>query len=126
MVSQNAIPSRKYLGGHRPYVFTEQGVAMLSSVLNSERAIQVNIAIMRVFVKLKSMIATNKELAEKLHELEKKVEGHDAEIHNIFEAIRSLMAIPDKSKKRIGFIKEKKNRFIIGKRYNNECYTKAG
>jgi len=66
MVSQNAIPSRKYLGGYKPYVFTEQGVAMLATVLNSERAVQVNIAIMRVFVKLREMIACNKDLARKL------------------------------------------------------------
>jgi len=57
MVSQNAIPSRKYLGGSKPYVFTEQGVAMLSTVLNSERAIEVNIHIMRAFLKLREMIA---------------------------------------------------------------------
>lgn len=80
----------KYL----PYVFTEQGVAMLSSVLNSERAIQVNIAIMRVFVKLKQILSTHKELACKLKELENKIEKHDVEIQSIFEAIRQLMATP--------------------------------
>ena len=93
-------------GGHRkylPYVFTEQGVAMLSSVINSERAIQVNIAIMRAFVKLRQILSTNKELAGKLKELEHKVEKHDTEIHAIFEAIRQLMAPPDKPKRRIGF-----------------------
>jgi len=93
-------------GGHRkylPYAFTEQGVAMLSSVLNSERAIQVNIAIMRVFVKLKEILSNHKELAIKLEQLERKIEKHDTEIHAIFEAIRQLMAPPEKPKRSIGF-----------------------
>ena len=89
---------------YRPYVFTEQGVAMLSSVLSSKRAIQVNIAIMRVFVKIKEMVVTNKELMYKLSELERKIEKHDGEIHAIFEAIRQLMEPPpEKPKRRIGF-----------------------
>jgi len=89
-------------GGRRyfPYVFTEQGVAMLSTVLNSERAIQVNIAIMRAFVKLRQMLSTHKELAHKLSELEKRIERHDTEIHAIFEAIRQLME-PSPPKDRI-------------------------
>ncbi len=88
----------------KPHVFTEQGVAMLSSVLNSERAIQVNIAIMRAFVKLKQILSINKELAHKLAELERKTEKHDIEIHAIFEAIRKLMApAPIKPKSQIGF-----------------------
>ncbi len=93
-------------GGTRklPYVFTEQGVAMLSSVLNSERAIQVNIAIMRAFVKLKQILSMNKELSHKLVELERKIEKHDVEIQAIFEAIRQLMApAPIKPKPQIGF-----------------------
>ncbi|MDP2922477.1 MAG: ORF6N domain-containing protein [Candidatus Omnitrophota bacterium] len=92
-------------GGRRylPYVFTEQGVAMLSSVLNSERAIQVNIAIMRIFVKLREIFSTHKELAHKLSELERKIEKHDEEIKGIFEAIRQLMAVEEKPKRKIGF-----------------------
>ena len=86
-----------------PYAFTEQGVAMLSGILNSERAILVNIAIMRAFVKLRQLLSTNKELAGKLKELEHKVEKHDTEIHAIFEAIRQLMAPPDKPRRSIGF-----------------------
>jgi hypothetical protein len=89
----------KYL----PYVFTEQGIAMLSSVLNSEQAIQVNIAIMRVFIKLKQILSTHKELAQKIKELENKFEKHDIEIQGIFDAIRKLMAPPEKSKRKIGF-----------------------
>jgi len=93
-------------GGPRylPYVFTEQGVAMLSSVLNSEKAIQVNIAIMRAFVRLKAILSTNKELAHKLDELERKAEKHDVDIQSIFEAIRQLMAPPPENPRRmIGF-----------------------
>jgi len=82
---------RKYL----PYVFTEQGVAMLSSVLNSERAVQVNIAIMRAFVKLREMLSTNKELAIKLAQLERKIEKHDEEIKLIFDAIREVHPVRD-------------------------------
>lgn len=103
MVSQNAIPSRKHLGGYRPYVFTEQGVAMLATVLNSETAIQANIAIMRTFVKLRELLSTHKELARKLAELERKIEKHDEEIVVIFDAIRQLMAPPEPKKKKIGF-----------------------
>ena len=93
-------------GGRRylPYVFTEQGVAMLSSVLRSERAIHVNIAIMRAFAKLREVLSAHKELSQKLDDLERKIQGHDKEIKTIFDAIRLLMAPPPKlSKKRIGF-----------------------
>jgi hypothetical protein len=97
--------SKEGRGGRRylPYVFTEQGVAMLSSVLNSERAIEVNIAIMRVFVRLREMMATHKELAFKLVELEERLEGHDEQIQNIFDAIRQLMTPPEPPRKKIGF-----------------------
>lgn len=104
MVSQNAIPSRKYLGGYQPYVFTEQGVAMLATVLNSEIAIQANIAIMRAFVKLREMIASHKDLAKRLDELEKK---YDKQFKVVFNAIRQLMIPPEPKRKRIGFIQEK-------------------
>ena len=86
-----------------PYAFTEQGVAMLSSVLRSKKAIQVNIAIMRVFVKLKKIISTHKELAYKLNELENKIEKHDEEIRSIFDAIRQLMSPPERKRQHIGF-----------------------
>ena len=90
---------RKYL----PYAFTEQGVAMLSSVLNSEKAVQVNIAIMRAFVRLREMLATHRELAQKLKELESKLESHDHQIRSIFQTIRQLMAPPEPPRRRIGF-----------------------
>jgi len=92
-------------GGTRysPMAFTEQGVAMLSSVLNSERAIEVNVAIMRAFVQLRRMIASHEELARKFAELEARLSGHDEQIRAIFEAIRPLMAPPDRPPRKIGF-----------------------
>jgi hypothetical protein len=88
---------------YRPYVFTEQGVAMLSSVLNSDRAIEVNIQIMRAFVKLREMIAAHKDLSKKLAELESK---YDSQFRVIFDAIRAFVAEPEQKVKKIGFIKE--------------------
>jgi hypothetical protein len=95
---------RKYL----PYAFTEQGVAMLSSVLNSERAIEVNIAIMRAFVRLRQILATHKELARKLDELEKKLGEHDQKFQLVFEAIRQLMLPPPEpeKKEKFGFARD--------------------
>ena len=89
----------------RPFAFTEQGVAMLSSVLHSDRAIDVNIGIMRAFVRLRELLTSNKELARKLEELEKK---YDAQFQVVFEAIRQLMAPPPgpEKKRRIGFGRE--------------------
>lgn len=87
---------RKY----RPYAFTEQGVAMLSSVLRSERAILVNIAIIRAFVRLREIIGSNKILARRLAELEKK---YDAQFRVVFDAIRELMEEPKTKSRRIGF-----------------------
>ena len=87
-----------------PYAFTEHGILMLSSVLNSRRAIQANIVIMRTFVKLREMLAAHKDLADKLNQLEQKVGEHDGEIKTIFKAIRELMAPPpEKPKRQIGF-----------------------
>jgi len=98
---------KKGRGQHRKYlpaVFTEQGVAMLSSVLDSKRAALVNVAIMRAFVKLREVLSTHKELAHKLSQLEKKIEKHDEEIGAIFDAIRQLMSAPEPKEKKIGFI----------------------
>ena len=93
-------------GGRRyfPYAFTEQGVAMLSSVLNSRRAIEVNIQIMRTFTKLRKMIANQKELREKLKELELKINKHDSDIQSIFNVIHKLTSIDEKPKRKIGFV----------------------
>jgi len=89
-------------GGRRtpPFAFTEQGVAMLSSVLNSKRAIQVNIAIMRAFVRIRQMLVGNEELARKVYKMEKK---YDRQFAVVFEAIRELATPPDKTRRRIGF-----------------------
>ncbi len=97
--------SKEKRGGRRylPFAFTEQGVAMLSSVLRSERAVIMNIAVMRAFVQLREMLGSQKELARKLEELEKRIEQHDSDIHSIFEAIRQLMAPVEKPKRQIGF-----------------------
>jgi hypothetical protein len=98
---------RKYL----PYVFSEQGVAMLSSVLNSDKAIQVNIEIMRAFVRLREILATHKDLARKLEEMEKK---YDAQFKIVFDAIRQLMLPPEKPKHPIGFrVKEQKIKYRV-------------
>ncbi len=94
-------------GGRRylPYAFTEQGVAMLSSVLNSERAVQVNIAIMRAFVRLREYLATHKDLARELLELKRTTREHGADIQKIYTIIEKLLApTPEPSKRPIGFI----------------------
>ena len=89
----------KYL----PCAFTQEGVAMLSSVLRSKRAVEVNVAIMRAFVRLRETLSLHKELAAKLAELERKIEGHDTHIRSLFEAIRQLMTPPPAPRKQIGF-----------------------
>ena len=101
-------------GGRRypPYAFTEQGVAMLSSVLRSKRAVQVNIEIMRAFVRLRQLLASNVELARKLESLEKK---YDSKFRVVFDAIRQLMRPPESSRKQIGF-KVKEPRGAYGKK----------
>jgi hypothetical protein len=111
--SQFVTSSRKHRGRrYRPYAFTEQGVATLSSVLNSEGAVKVNIAIMRAFVKLRQTLETNRELARKFSELEKRVGKHDEGIGAVLEAIRQLMAPPEKPRREIGFhVREKAPRY---------------
>jgi hypothetical protein len=102
---------RKYL----PYAFSEQGVAMLSSVLNSHRSIEVNIEIMRAFVRLRQLVSTHKELSQKLTELERKIGVHDEQIQMIFDAIRQLMTPAESKRRRIGFlVKEQAARYRRG------------
>jgi len=84
-----------------PYAFTEYGVIMLANVLKSERAIKMSIIIVKAFVKLRELMFTHKEIAFKLKELESKVEGYDADIKDVFEAIRRLMKTPDESNRKI-------------------------
>jgi len=99
---ENSKPGR---GGRRylPFVFTEHGVAMLSSVLGSERAVQMNIVIIRAFIKLREVLATHQELAQRLEDLERKYQGHDNELEAVFEALRKLVSAPAPPKHRIGF-----------------------
>ncbi|MGB7769574.1 MAG: ORF6N domain-containing protein [Verrucomicrobiia bacterium] len=110
----------KQRGGrrHNPYAFTEQGVAMLSSVLRSKRAVQVNVAIMRAFVSLRRMLTANETLARRLAELERHLEGHDQAIKSLFDAIRQLMAPPIKPRREIGF-------HAIGREEANEGEVKS-
>jgi len=100
-------------GGSRtiPYAFTEQGVAMLSSVLRSRRAIQVNVEIMRSFVRLRQLLASHADLAQKLEELEKK---YDAQFKIVFDAIRRLMTEPAMPRRQIGFhVRERRARYGV-------------
>ena len=107
LLSQSVISKKRGRGGRRsiPYVFTEQGVAMLSSVLRGSRAVRVNIEIMRAFVRLRQLLSSNAELSKKLEALEKKYDSH---FKTVFDAIRQLMVPPDAPKKSpIGFQSEK-------------------
>jgi hypothetical protein len=108
---QSGISNAAGRGGRRylPYVFTEQGVAMLSSVLRSRRAAEVNIEIMRAFVQLRRFLSANRELTQKLAQLERKIGVHDEQIQAIFDAIRQLMASPEPKKRKIGFLVEEKS-----------------
>jgi hypothetical protein len=101
LVSQKVIPSFRSFGGTMPLAFTESGVAMLSSVLNSSRAVQVNIQIMRAFIKLREIMATHADLRRKIEEMETK---YDHQFTVVFDAIRSLLEPPAKPKRRIGFV----------------------
>ena len=112
--------SSRIHGGRRylPYAFTEQGVAMLSGILNSPRAVQVNIEIMRAFVRLRKMLSSHKDLERKLIALEKK---YDEQFKVVFDAIRALMAPPEKPRKKIGFeVKEPRARYGKKVTRNNE------
>lgn len=104
--SQSVISSAPGRGGRRysPYAFTEQGVAMLSSVLHSKQAVQVNIEIMRAFVRLRGLVTANRELAAKFEQLERKISAHDQSIAGILSAIRQLMAPPQIERRPIGFV----------------------
>jgi hypothetical protein len=95
---------RTYGGRRKPAVaFTEQGVAMLASVLRSARAVSVSVALVRAFVQLRELLATHRELAAKLGELERKLAGHDHAIRNLFETIRQLLESPENPAKEMGF-----------------------
>ena len=97
--------SKSGRGGRRTlsYVFTEHGAIMAAMVLNSARAVEMSTQVVRAFVRLREMLTTNRRLAQKLLELERKLEGHDQAIHNLFETIRQLLNVPESNPRRIGF-----------------------
>lgn len=108
LVSQDVIPSKQVLGGAKPFAFTETGVAMLSSVLKSKNAIEINIAIMRTFVMLRKMFYENRETLNRLDDFDRKLEQHDNNILLIFEYIKQFEEVKQeeldyKNRKRIGF-----------------------
>ncbi len=88
---------------HRPFCFTEQGVTMLSCILNSSRAIQVNIRIIRIFTKLREMLLSNREILLKLEELERKINDHDEAIQKVFDCLKQMLERPEKQRTPIGF-----------------------
>ncbi|HEY4799632.1 MAG TPA: ORF6N domain-containing protein [Bacteroidia bacterium] len=105
MVSQNAIPSKKHLGGTFPYAFTEHGVLMLANVLKSERAIQVSIRIIELFVKLREMLVTHAELRLEIERIKNKLDNHDKNIELVFQYLDELLEKKEnpKPKKQIGY-----------------------
>lgn len=105
MVSQGVIPSKQIFGGAKPFAFTEQGIAMLSSVLNSRIAIQVNIAILRTFVKLRQLLVGHKDLAEKIERMEQK---YDEQFRIIFTALQQMIQEESKPRPKIGFRQKEK------------------
>jgi hypothetical protein len=104
LLSQNVIPSRSSLGGFLPMAFTEQGVAMLSSVLKSKRAVSVNIAIMRAFVRLRELLATHKDLAQKLEDMDRK---YETQFKVVFDILDEWMRPPLETRQ-IGVVPTKK------------------
>lgn len=106
--SESSEITTEFRGGNRklPWVFTEQGIAMLSSVLRSPRAVATNVQIMRAFVRMRTVLATNQALEKKLSEIERKVGLHDSNFRAVFQAIRQLMTPPEPRKRKIGFLTE--------------------
>ena len=103
MVSQNAIPSKAHLGGALPYAFTEHGILMLANVLKSERAVQVSIRIIELFVKLRQMLATQTELKLEIEKIKTKLSNHDKNIDIVFRYLDELIEKKDQPRKRIGY-----------------------
>jgi hypothetical protein len=103
MVSQIVSPSKQQMGGHLPYAFTEHGVLMLANVLRSKKAIQASLRIIEIFVKIREMLSTHKDVLLKLEQLEKKVTGHDADVQVIFQCLKQLLDPPREPRPRVGF-----------------------
>jgi phage regulator Rha-like protein len=114
LLTQNAIPSRKYLGGYLPYAFTEHGILMLANVIKNERAIKVSIRIIDLFVRLREILLTYKEILQKIEETERKFTEHDQKIILIFEYLKQLEKskqeyLEHKNRPRIGYKSSKNN-----------------
>ncbi|MBL7789066.1 MAG: ORF6N domain-containing protein [Chitinophagales bacterium] len=105
MVSQNVIPSKQVLGGALPFAFTEHGVLMLANVLKSERAIAMSIKLIEVFVKLREVVNSQKNILLKLEQLENKTLKNNKDIKVLFEAVKQLIQEPTKERTKIGYIK---------------------
>jgi len=103
MVSQNAIPSKQHLGGTLPYAFTEHGILQLSNVIRSSRAVQMSINIIEVFVKMREILTTNKDLLIEMEEIRKKVIGQDEKIELIFNYLKQFVKNQEKPRSIIGF-----------------------
>jgi hypothetical protein len=108
MVSQFAIPSKKQLGGSLPYAFTEFGILMLANVLHNETAIKVSIRIIEIFVRMRELLFTHKDILLKLEQMERKVDDHDEEIQRIFQYLKQLLNPPNPPRRKIGFIQDDK------------------
>lgn len=108
MVSQNAIPSKQHLGGSLPYVFTEHGVLQLANVLKSERATLMSIKIIEVFVKMREMLMTHKDLLVEMEKIRKKIAGQDEKIQMIFKYLQQFIKEQEKPRTSIGFKQGKK------------------
>jgi ORF6N domain len=123
-ISQTVTSSAKLKFSRQVRAFTEQGVAMLSTVLNSERAVKVNIAIMRAFVKLRETLAANRQLARKFEELERRIGKHDKDIAAVIEAIRQLMLPSEQPRREIGFhVREQAARYRIDRPRRSSLLT---
>ena len=103
MVSQNAIPSKKHLGGALPYAFSEHWVLMLANVLKSETAIAVSVRLIEIFVKMREMLSAHKDVLLKLEQLEKRITAHDGDMQMIFAALKQLINPPQEPRPAIGF-----------------------
>jgi phage regulator Rha-like protein len=103
MVSQNAIPSKKQLGGFLPYAFTEHGVLMLAAVLKSDKAMQASIRIIEIFVRMREMLMADKDILVQMQKAEKMLTAHDEDIRQIFEYLKQLLNPGDPPRSRIGF-----------------------
>lgn len=103
LVSQNAIPSKKHLGGFLPYAFTEHGVLMLANVLKSDTAVSVSLRLIEIFVRMREVLSTHKDVLIKLEQLEKSLLAHDRQIQAIFVSLKKLITPPNPLRERIGF-----------------------